>query len=601
MIGTQLIGIQLLQLELRLRKTPSRSLRPLKSADIFLQFYASCSFRVPFALDRLILDKEKLNGSNFLDWYHYLRIVLRNEQKLHHLEEALPEAPPATVITDVCNAYTRRVAEEQEVACLMLVSVTPEIQKNLEDRTDKCQSVRSYVLKMKAYLDQMERLGYPIHLVLGVDLILTSLSKDYDRFMPNYNMHGMRKTIPELHAMLKLAEKGKKKGEGKSKLAYDPGHKIPLLKRSILLRTQSVITVTRLDTREETGLRGIQKMNKGALDLYVGNGNCAAVEAIWSFDLILPSETKGIAKLQQDGLFESTDDESFGVCVSCISGNMARKPFSHASERVDDLLGLIHSDGCEALVKREPLNKLESRSIKCIFVGYPKEMMGYYFYYPTKNKIFVARYVEFSESNLISQEASGSLLDFDEIQREDTQPSDNTIEHQYPESKKWHEAMNVKMQSIKDNQVWILVDLPPDYKTVGSKWLFKKKTDMDGNIHTYKARLVAKDMFLIYGGDSITKPSVTCYTNTSWETDQDDLRSQTRYVLMMNEGAVNWKSSKQSTTVMYYMKVEYIVASKVVMEAIWIHKFIYGLGFVPNNDRPVNRYYENAGAITIAD
>ncbi|GJV96424.1 zinc finger, CCHC-type containing protein [Tanacetum coccineum] len=43
-----------------------------------------------------------------------------------------------------------------------------------------------------------------------------------------------------------------------------------------------------------------------------------------------------------------------------------------------------------------------------------------------------------------------------------------------------------------DNEVWILVELPPNGKTVGSKWLFKKKTDMDGAVHTYKARLVAK-------------------------------------------------------------------------------------------------------------
>ncbi|GKD33855.1 retrotransposon protein, putative, ty1-copia subclass [Tanacetum coccineum] len=45
---------------------------------------------------------------------------------------------------------------------------------------------------------------------------------------------------------------------------------------------------------------------------------------------------------------------------------------------------------------------------------------------------------------------------------------------------------------MKDNEVWELVELPPDAKTVGHKWLFKKKTDMDGAVHTYKARLVAK-------------------------------------------------------------------------------------------------------------
>nr|GFA74644.1 putative retrotransposon Ty1-copia subclass protein [Tanacetum cinerariifolium] len=61
-----------------------------------------------------------------------------------------------------------------------------------------------------------------------------------------------------------------------------------------------------------------------------------------------------------------------------------------------------------------------------------------------------------------------------------------------PESNKWLNYMNVKMQSMKDNEVWDLVDLPPNGKTVGSKWLFKKKTDMDGDVHTYKARLMPK-------------------------------------------------------------------------------------------------------------
>nr|GEW78403.1 putative retrotransposon Ty1-copia subclass protein [Tanacetum cinerariifolium] len=61
-----------------------------------------------------------------------------------------------------------------------------------------------------------------------------------------------------------------------------------------------------------------------------------------------------------------------------------------------------------------------------------------------------------------------------------------------PESDKWLNVMNVEMQSMKDNEVWDLVDLPPNGKTVSSKWLFKKKTYMDGAVHTYKARLVAK-------------------------------------------------------------------------------------------------------------
>nr|GFD03903.1 putative retrotransposon Ty1-copia subclass protein [Tanacetum cinerariifolium] len=44
-----------------------------------------------------------------------------------------------------------------------------------------------------------------------------------------------------------------------------------------------------------------------------------------------------------------------------------------------------------------------------------------------------------------------------------------------PEFDKWLEDMNTEMQSMKDNQVWVLVDLPPNGQTVGSKWLFKKR------------------------------------------------------------------------------------------------------------------------------
>ncbi|GJY91981.1 retrotransposon protein, putative, ty1-copia subclass [Tanacetum coccineum] len=221
--------------------------------------------------------------------------------------------------------------------------------------------------------------------------------------------------------------------------------------------------------------------------------------------------------------------------------------------------------GCEALVKRDTLDKLDPRSIKCVFVGYPKEMMGYYFYYPLENKIFVARNAEFFENRLMVQEASGShvLLEssmsdegLELIQEEDTQPFENTSEvhnevapnevepqnvkvpirrsariHQAPdrydfyvdveeyeledlneppnykaalsdpESDKWLEAMNTEMQSMKDNQVWVLVELPPNGRTIRSKWLFKKKTDMDGKVHTFKARLVGKGYTQTHGVD----------------------------------------------------------------------------------------------------
>nr|GEZ37213.1 hypothetical protein [Tanacetum cinerariifolium] len=85
--------------------------------------------------------------------------------------------------------------------------------------------------------------------------------------------------------------------------------------------------------------------------------------------------------------------------------------------------------GCEALVMRDTLtkrDKLEPRSIKCIFIGYPKETMGYYFYYPPENKVLAAQNAKFLENSLINQEASESLEDLEIIQKEDTHPSIDT-------------------------------------------------------------------------------------------------------------------------------------------------------------------------------
>ena len=62
--------------------------------------------------------------------------------------------------------------------------------------------------------------------------------------------------------------------------------------------------------------------------------------------------------------------------------------------------------------------------------------------------------------------------------------------------------MKSEMQSRYDNQVWTLIDPPNGVKTIGCKWVFKKKTDMDGNVHTFKARLVAKSFKQTHGVDN---------------------------------------------------------------------------------------------------
>ncbi|GJU22170.1 retrotransposon protein, putative, ty1-copia subclass [Tanacetum coccineum] len=108
--------------------------------------------------------------------------------------------------------------------------------------------------------------------------------------------------------------------------------------------------------------------------------------------------------------------------------NLTTLPLSfwdYALEKVPNL-SYLKVWGSEALVKRDTPDKLQQRSVKCIFIGYPKETIG--FEPPQEEEILIRR------------------LD-------------------------------------------------------GSKLIFKKKTDMDGIVHTYKARLVAKGYTQFYGVD----------------------------------------------------------------------------------------------------
>ena len=84
--------------------------------------------------------------------------------------------------------------------------------------------VSPHVLKMKGYLDHLEKLGLPISQELATNIILQTLPDTYDGFIMNYNMHNMEKMIYELHMMLKTAKQNIKttsnvlmvqKGKGK--------------------------------------------------------------------------------------------------------------------------------------------------------------------------------------------------------------------------------------------------------------------------------------------------------------------------------------------------------------------------------------------------
>ncbi|GJT16272.1 retrotransposon protein, putative, ty1-copia subclass [Tanacetum coccineum] len=667
-------------------------------------------------------------------------------------------------------------------------------------RQEEGQSVSSYVLKMKSYIDQLERLGHPVTLQLGVNLILVGLFKEYDSFVQNYNMHHIGKTVNELHAMLKLHEETLPKkvaakgvqGKGKCKKAYAnaepsyaPKPKIPPPPKKDNPAKDTICHHC------GEGLWGSKKLNPGALSLYVGNGQREAVVAIGNYHLYLPSglvivlnnfhyapsitrwiisvsrlyedgfinrselnNTISVSKndvvyftaIPRDGLYEiemscsNTNDSSmyavsnkraklnldFSLLWHCRLGHISKKrieklqhdellnssdinrygyvyllkhkhevfeTFKVFQKEVENQLGKtiksLRSDRGGEYMSQEFLDHLkehviiahrtppytpqhngvsEMRNRTLLDMVHsmmsqttlPKSFWDYALesaarilnMVPTKkvdktpyeiwhgqapklsylkvwgrealNKVFVARNVEFFESNIIDQEASGSPEDLKIIQEEDTNTSlDTSLNHEEddqeidehqsdinpirrstrtrrprdrlclyiyaeehelgdldepanykaalkdPESEKWLAAINVEMQSMKDNDVWELVELPSNTKTVGHKWLFKKKpTWMNpSELHWTTVKNIlkylwnTKDMFLVYQCDMKRELSVSCYTDAAYLTDADDLRSQTRY----------------------------------------IRKFIYGLNVVPTIEEPITMYCDNTRAIAIAN
>ena len=66
-------------------------------------------------------------------------------------------------------------------------------------------------------------------------------------------------------------------------------------------------------------------------------------------------------------------------------------------------------------MKKLQPNKLEPKSEKCVFIGYPKETVGYTFYHRSEGKIFVAKNRSFLEKEFLSKEVSGRKVELDEV------------------------------------------------------------------------------------------------------------------------------------------------------------------------------------------
>nr|GFA18306.1 hypothetical protein [Tanacetum cinerariifolium] len=352
---------------------------------------------------RSFFEKQKLTGPNFIEWYRQLRLVLSTEDKenyLEHLILAAPVAPPGQQVPpQALAAHVAWVKGKKEVAELKAMYSKQAEQELLQtvrefhtSKQKECQSVSSHVLKMKATLttwsDSVNHLVRTLHCMKKrcqrKMLILHFMQYEQEGFRKNQK-NKSHKAAKGCHG------KGKgKMGHASNNAPFSPKPKTPPPpkkdnpSKDAICHQCGQVGHWRRNCPVKSwiydigcgthicitthGLQGSKKLKPGTLSLYVGDGHRAAVEAIGTYHLELPS-----------GL-------------------------------------VIVLNNCHYATS--------------ITRGYPKETMGYSFYNPSENKVFVARNAEFFESKLLDLKASGSVEDLELIQEEDTNPSvDNSLNH----------------------------------------------------------------------------------------------------------------------------------------------------------------------------
>ncbi|VFQ93898.1 unnamed protein product [Cuscuta campestris] len=144
---------------------------------------------------------------------------------------------------------------------------------------------------------------------------------------------------------------------------------------------------------------------------------------------------KRISKLHRSGMLESFDLESYDTCESCLldpTKAVEGTPYQLWTGKCP-VLSHLKIWGCEAYVKHLLTNgKLDAKSDKCFFVGYPKETRGYSFYHPIDKKVFVARNGVFLEKEFLSIATSRRKIELEEI-RDDEETTAPVLEHELEE------------------------------------------------------------------------------------------------------------------------------------------------------------------------
>lgn len=86
---------------------------------------------------------------------------------------------------------------------------------------------------------------------------------------------------------------------------------------------------------------------------------------------------------------------------------------------------------------------------------------------------------------------------------------------------------------------------------------------------------------------------VVSYSNFEYGVCHNDRKSTSGLIFMMVGGAISWKSVKQTLTVTYTVKVEYVAFYEATCKVIWLKNLIYHFKVCESISRPLVIYCDN--------
>ena len=104
-----------------------------------------------------------------------------------------------------------------------------------------------------------------------------------------------------------------------------------------------------------------------------------------------------------------------------------------------------------------------------------------------------------------------------------------------------------------------------------------------------------KDYMLTYKRSE--QLEVVGYSDSDYGGCLDSLKSTSRFVFMLANGEISWKSEKQSIIASSTMEVEFVACFEASSHALWLRNFVSGLGVVDSIAKPLRIYCDNTATV----